>query len=68
VPRIHVSHFKENNYSWIVIEKLGFIYEKDGSYDAILINRVFDEHQNLLTKEDYMKHSKSPLKRKQDLP
>ena len=62
VPRIRVSHFKENDASQRVIEKLGFIYEKDGTYDAILLNRVFDERKYVLTKEDYMKRYKSPLK------
>ena len=64
VPRIRVSHFKENIASQGVIEKLGFIYEKDGTYDANLLNKVFDERQYVLTKEDYMKRSKSSLKRK----
>jgi len=50
VPRIRVSHFKENNVSQIVIEKLGFIYEKDGKYNATALNKVFDERQYVLTK------------------
>jgi RimJ/RimL family protein N-acetyltransferase len=64
VPSIRVSRFKENNASQRVIEKLGFIYEKDGTYDATLLNIVFDERKYVLTKEDYMKRSRSPLKRK----
>ncbi len=64
VPRIRVSHFKENNASQRVIEKLGFIYEKDGTYNATLLNKVFDERQYVLTREEYLKCSKSPLKRK----
>jgi RimJ/RimL family protein N-acetyltransferase len=64
VPRIRLSHFKENNASQRVIEKLGFIYEKDGTYDATLLNKVFDERQYVLTSEDYTKCSKSLLKRK----
>jgi [ribosomal protein S5]-alanine N-acetyltransferase len=64
VPRIRVSHFKENITSQRVIEKLGFIYVKDGKYDATLLNKVFDERQFVLTKEDYMKSSKSSLRRK----
>ena len=35
VPCIRVSHFKENNASQRVIKKLGFIYEKDGTYDVL---------------------------------
>jgi RimJ/RimL family protein N-acetyltransferase len=50
VPRIRVSHFKENNASQRVIEKLGFIYEKDGKYNATALNKVFDERQYVLTK------------------
>jgi len=64
VPRIRVSHFKDNNASQRVIEKLGFIYVKDGTYDATLLNKVFDERKYVLTKEDYMKSSKSFLRRK----
>ncbi len=64
VPRIRVSHFKENNASQRVIEKLGFIYVKDGKYNATALNKVFDERQYVLTKEDYMKLSRSSLKRK----
>jgi ribosomal-protein-alanine N-acetyltransferase len=64
VRRICVSHFKENYASQRVIEKLGFIYEKDGTYNAIALNKVFDERQYVLTKEDYMKRYKSQLKRK----
>jgi RimJ/RimL family protein N-acetyltransferase len=64
VPRIRVSHFKEYNASHRVIEKLGFIYEKDGTYNATLLNKIFDESQYVLTKEDYMKRFKSSLKRK----
>jgi RimJ/RimL family protein N-acetyltransferase len=59
VPRIRVSHFKENYASHRVIEKLGFIYKKDAIYDAILLNKVFDERQYVLTREDYMKRSNS---------
>ena len=62
VPRIRVSHFKENNASQRVIEKLGFIYEKDGTYDASLLNKVFDERKYFLSKEDYLDRSKSTLK------
>jgi hypothetical protein len=47
-----------------VIEKLGFIYEKDGTYNATLLSKVFDERQYVLTREDYIKRSKSPLKSK----
>jgi [ribosomal protein S5]-alanine N-acetyltransferase len=57
VPRILVSHFKENNASQRVIEKLGFIYKKDGTYNATLLKKFFDERQYVLTKEDYMKRS-----------
>ena len=64
VPRIRVSHFKENNASQRVIEKLGFIYEKDGNYNARLLNKVFDERKYVLTKEDYLDRSKSALKSK----
>jgi [ribosomal protein S5]-alanine N-acetyltransferase len=39
VPRIRVSHFKENNASQRVIENLGFIYEKDGTYDATSLKK-----------------------------
>jgi len=66
VPRIRVSHFKENNASERVIEKLGFIYEKDGTYVAALLNKVFDERQYVLTKEEYLKRYKSQLKMKSD--
>jgi ribosomal-protein-alanine N-acetyltransferase len=68
VPRTRVSHFKENDASQRVIEKLRLIYEKDGTYDATLLNKIFDGCKYVLTKEDYMKRSKSPLKRKLDLP
>jgi [ribosomal protein S5]-alanine N-acetyltransferase len=64
VPRIRVSHFKENNDSQRVIKKLEFIYERDGTYDATLLNKFFDERQYVQTKEDYMKCYKSQLKRK----
>jgi [ribosomal protein S5]-alanine N-acetyltransferase len=50
VPRIRVSHFKENIASQRAIEKLGFIYEKDGTYDATLLNKVFHKRQYFLTK------------------
>jgi ribosomal-protein-alanine N-acetyltransferase len=50
VPRVRVSHFKEYIASQRVIEKLGFIYEKDGTYDATLLNKVFHERQYFLTK------------------
>jgi [ribosomal protein S5]-alanine N-acetyltransferase len=61
VPRIRVNHFKENIASQRVIEKLGFIYEKDGTYNATLINKVFDERKYFLTKEDYVRRSKSAI-------
>jgi RimJ/RimL family protein N-acetyltransferase len=64
VPRIRVSHFKENNASQRVIEKLGFIYEKDGTYVATSLNKFFDESQYVQTKENYMKRYKSQLKMK----
>jgi RimJ/RimL family protein N-acetyltransferase len=53
VPHIRVSHFKVNHASQRVIEKLGFIYEKDGTYVATLLDKVFDERQYVLTKEYY---------------
>jgi RimJ/RimL family protein N-acetyltransferase len=39
VSRIRVSHFKENNASQRVIEKPGFLYEKDGTYNATLLKK-----------------------------
>jgi ribosomal-protein-alanine N-acetyltransferase len=62
VPLFRVSHFKENHASQRVIEKLRFIYEKDGTYDASLLNEISDKRQYVLTKEDYMKRFKSSLK------
>ena len=64
MPRIRVSQFKENHASQRVIEKLGFSYEKDGTYKATLLYKVFDERQYVLTKEDYIKRYNSQLKRK----
>ena len=64
MPRIRVSYFKENNASQRVIVKLGFMYEKDGNYDATLLNKVFDEPKYVLKREDYLKRSKSHMKRK----
>lgn len=61
VPRIRVAHFKENIASQRVIEKLGFTYEKDGTYHATLLDKVFDERKYILTKEDYMSRSKSAI-------
>ena len=61
VPRIRVSHFKENIASQRVIEKLGFTYEKDGHYKATLLNQVFEERKYILTKEDYSSRSKSAM-------
>jgi [ribosomal protein S5]-alanine N-acetyltransferase len=46
VPRICVSHFKENNASQRVIEKLGFTYEKDGTYNATLL-KIFLMNVNM---------------------
>ena len=51
MPRISVSHFKENNTSQRVIEKPGFIYDKDGTYVDTLLNKVFDERQYVPTKK-----------------
>lgn len=59
IPRIRVAHFKENIASQRVIEKLGFTYEKDGTYHATLLNKVFDERKYILTREDYINRSKS---------
>jgi RimJ/RimL family protein N-acetyltransferase len=64
VPRIRVSHFKEDNASQRVIEKIGFIYENDCTCAATILNKFFDEHKYVLTKEDYMKRYKSQLKSK----
>jgi [ribosomal protein S5]-alanine N-acetyltransferase len=61
VPRIRVAHFKENMASQRVIEKLGFIYEKDGHYTTTLLQQVFEERKYILTKEDYNNRSKSAI-------
>jgi RimJ/RimL family protein N-acetyltransferase len=58
VPRIHVSHFKENSASQRVIEEFEFIYEKDGTCYASLLKN-FDERQYVLTKEDCIKRFES---------
>lgn len=59
IPRIRVAHFKENIASQRVIEKLGFTYEKDGTYHATSLNKVFDDRKYILTREDYINRSKS---------
>lgn len=61
VPRIRVAHFKENSASQRVIEKLGFTYEKDGTYHATLLDKVFDERKYVLTSQDYKSRSKSAI-------
>lgn len=61
VPRIRVAHFKENIPSQRVIEKLGFTYEKDGTYHATLLDKVFDERKYVVTQEDYISRSKSAI-------
>jgi len=47
------GHFTHNPQSQRVVEKSGFRYHRDGTYDAKLLGKIIDEKQYIMTKEDY---------------
>ena len=53
---IEVAHFIENDASKRIIEKLGFKFEKEGTYSSEALNKTFHSRFYRLTKEQYLKH------------
>lgn len=53
---IEVAHFIENDASKRIIEKLGFKFEKEGTYSSEALNKNFHSRFYRLTKNQYLKH------------
>ena len=47
------AHFMENNQSRRVIEKSGFKYYRDGKRESKPLDKIFNEKQYIITKNDY---------------
>ncbi len=55
IDMLWVEHFLENNRSKNVIIKTGYEYIRDSVYNAEALNKQFDCHQYILTKEKFQK-------------
>ncbi len=58
VDAVSCAHFTHNMQSKRVIEKSGFTFVMEGKHEAKLLDKVFDSHRYLITKEEYLKLNK----------